>query len=344
MFNNPLSRRAFLSTCAAGIGAGAFAHVNFADPETRLHQVSWYNFGTVIEVIVADNDLKKVNNALLNLSQQFHRQNTDWHPWKAGMMGDINDAIQRGESIAIDRHMQQMMLQIQHLYVTSEGSFNPTIGKIVSLWGFHGQQSSGWNPPSTQDIDTLLQQQSSPLDLRIKEGMLHSANPSIQLDLGGYAKGYALNMGVELMKSAGLDNVLINAGGDLKVCGQQGARPWKIGIRDPENQGIIAWVEPEGSESVFTSGNYERYHQKNGVRYTHIINPRTGMPVKEISSATVIHEDAAIADAAATALVVEGASGWRQKAASMGIRKAMVVVENGRVEMIPELYFRTPEV
>ena len=99
----------------------------------------------------------------------------------------------------------------------------------------------------------------------------------------------------------------------------------------------MAAIEVSGDESVFTSGNYERYNEHEGVRYAHILDPRTGRPVVGITSVTVIHDNGAEADAAATALVVAGADGWWETARAMGIRYAMVVEENGTVHLNPAM-------
>lgn len=331
--NKATSRRSFLLSCLAGAGAGAFAWISPAQSKQPLHNIRWYSFGTLVDVTIADADTDRVNAALKALALEFNLRNTQWHPWKPGSMLDINQALSRGESIPVDQHIEKMVTEIKSLHATSQGAFNPTIGRAVSLWGFHGQQDDGWTPPAQQQITAWLQQQPTPDDLLLKAGMLSSRNPSVQLDLGGYAKGYALDLGLDLLQAAGIENALINAGGDLVTLGSQGSRPWKIGIRHPQQQGEIAWLETKGREAVFTSGNYERYHEKAGVRYTHIIDPRTGRPVTEIASASVILDNGAKADAAATALVVNGVNNWRQTAQSMGIELAMIVDGQGRVEM-----------
>lgn len=328
-----ISRRAFLLSCLAGAGAGSFAWINPAQSRSRLHQAEWYNFGTIVDVTLIEADAERANQALTSLAMEFTRRNKEWHPWQPGTMHDINQAIREGESIAIDQHMQSMIAQIQQLHSSSLGGFNPTIGQAVSMWGFHGQQDEDWAPPSNAAIQQWLANHPTPVDLEVQSGRLSSNNTSVQLDLGGYAKGYALELGLDMLQSSGINNALINAGGDLVALGSQGDRPWQIGIRHPQQQGAIAWVETQGREAVFSSGNYERFHEKDGVRYTHIIHPDTGRPVTEIASATVILENAARADAAATALVVNGIKNWRVSAEAMGIKYAMIVDQYGHAEM-----------
>lgn len=213
--------------------------------------------------------------------------------------------------------------------------------KIVSLWGFHDSREAVWYPPDKQAIDRVMAQSPSPLDLSIAQGFLQSANGLVKLDLGGYAKGYALDLGLKLVKLLGIENILINAGGDLVACGRLADRPWQVAVRHPLDSGVLVRVETTGDEAVFTSGNYERFHYHEGVRYTHIIDPRSGVPAKEIVSATVIHKNGAIADAAATALAVSAIHDWRERADSMGVEYAIVVDRNGRTEMTPQMFQRT---
>ena len=108
-------------------------------------------------------------------------------------------------------------------------------------------------------------------------------------------------------------------------------------MRHPQGQGILAALELCDGESVHTSGNYERYSEHEGIRYGHIIDPRMGYPGHEIVSATVIHDDGAVADAAATALVLAGVADWERIAAQMGVKLAMLVDERGTVHMPPAM-------
>ena len=328
-----ISRRSFLLSCVAGAAAGSFAWISPAQSKSSLHNIRWYSFGTLVDVTVVDADANRLNAALKALALEFNRRNIEWHPWKAGAMQNINRALSRGESILIDDHLAKMVTEIKLLHASSMGAFNPTIGKAVSLWGFHGQQNENWSPPQEQLIQSWLKHHPTADDLLLDGNKLSSRNTSVQLDLGGYAKGYALDLGLDLLQAAGIENAIINAGGDLVTLGNQGDRPWQIAIRHPQQQGEIAWLETEGREAVFTSGNYERFHEKDGKRYTHIIHPKTGRPVTEIASASVILNNGARADAAATALVVNGIQSWRQTAVSMGIELAMIVDEQGQVQM-----------
>ena len=131
----------------------------------------------------------------------------------------------------------------------------------------------------------------------------------------------------------GVEHASINTGGDLKVIGQRGDTPWHIGIRDPRGEGVIASLEMQGNEAAFTSGDYERFFKLEGKRYHHILDPRTGQPARKSQSVTVIHSDATLADAAATALFVAGPEEWLIIAKSMNIQQAMLVDRQGKIHI-----------
>ena len=134
---------------------------------------------------------------------------------------------------------------------------------------------------------------------------------------------------------------MINAGGDIKVIGKHGDRPWHIGIRHPRKKdSVLAGIDLLPNESIFTSGDYERYFIYKGVRYHHIIDPRTGYPATKSMSVTVIHPNAALADAAATALFVAGPEEWHEIAQSMGIKYVLLVDAKGNVHMNPAMQKR----
>jgi thiamine biosynthesis lipoprotein len=177
-------------------------------------------------------------------------------------------------------------------------------------------------------------------ELWIEGSTVSSDNPHVEIDLGAYAKGHALNRAVEFLQAQGFPDVIVNAGGDLCTAGKHGDRPWRIGIRHPQGSGVIASLELSGDECVMTSGNYERYRAHEGIRYSHILDPRTGYPVEQITSVTVLSPDGDLADAAATALSVAGLQDWRRIARQMGVDRVMLVDESGEILLTPAMQAR----
>jgi thiamine biosynthesis lipoprotein len=177
--------------------------------------------------------------------------------------------------------------------------------------------------------------------LKLEGIRLQGSNEQIQLNFGAFAKGYAIEKSIKTLQQFGITDAVINAGGDLKVIGQHGTRPWHVGIRDPRNaDGVIASLDVANGESVFTSGDYERNFTYNGQVYHHILDPRTGYPAMQTQSVTVIHTDAGIADAAATALFVAGPDNWHRIAKNMGIKFVMLIGNDGTLYMNPAMQQR----
>jgi thiamine biosynthesis lipoprotein len=146
-----------------------------------------------------------------------------------------------------------------------------------------------------------------------------------------------VELALERLRSMGIEQAIVNAGGGLGVIGKRGARHWSIGIRHPQGEGVLATLEIHDAEHVHTSGNYERFRENEGIRYSHILDPRTGWPVDSIASCTVISQDGTLADAAATVLVIAGVEDWQRLAQKMGIAYVMLVGEDGTVYMTPAM-------
>jgi thiamine biosynthesis lipoprotein len=190
----------------------------------------------------------------------------------------------------------------------SSHAFSPTLGALNKLWGF-SQTEAPTLPPSDEKISTLSKASLACLQ-HGSEGSFSRNSPLCELDFGAIAKGYAIERGMEILQSHGINHAIINAGGDIKVIGTHGERPWQIGIRHPRNSGeVITTIEAAGEISIVTSGDYERYFNHQGRRYHHILNPQSGMPAAKARSATVISSNATLADAWSTALFVMGREG-----------------------------------
>ncbi|MGD8325090.1 MAG: FAD:protein FMN transferase, partial [Gammaproteobacteria bacterium] len=157
------------------------------------------------------------------------------------------------------------------------------------------------------------------------------------IDLGGIAKGEVVDRLLDLFAAAGIENVLVNAGGDVRVRGRRGERQWTIGIQSPRADGLLGSITLNDGEAAFTSGDYERYFDSDEGRSHHLLDPISGRPATHTQATTVIAGNGALADAAATALFVAGPARWRRIAAALGIELALRVDADGHVEMTPAM-------
>ncbi len=294
-------------------------------------------FGTVVEVTTWGASEKQAQTAFSELQSLFQLMHRDWHAWEPGRLTEINQAFAAGKTAQSDKHILELVTRSQQLEQLSGGRFNPAIGGLVRLWGFHTSDFPILGPPPDPiEIQSLLNLAPSTLDIQIRGFELESSNSSVQLDFGGIAKGFAIDLACARLRELGIRNAIVNAGGDLRAFGRHGSRPWRVGIRNPAG-GIIGGVTAGDDEAIFTSGVYERFRQDQQKRYPHILDPRTGWPVEGISAVTVISGDGLLADAAATAIIVAGQKDWASVARSLGLDKVLLVDESGTVYLTPEL-------
>ena len=224
--------------------------------------------------------------------------------------------INRNETDTLNdilKHILEVSLQVCE---ETDGAFDFTIGVLVDLWGF------GKDAPqevSEEDVTKALETVGYK-KIKISGNIIVKENPDIQLNFNAVAKGYCVDLVAAFLTSKGLENFLIDIGGELCVCGERApGKKWRVGIQKPTETKYDAIAAEEIMElqniSVATSGNYRNYIEVNGKRYGHTLNPYTGYPeMNDLLSVTVMASTCALADAYATAFMV------------MGVQKAQVFV------------------
>ncbi len=269
-------------------------------------QRSFFAMGTLVEVTLYDVPHARAERLLDDIEADFQRMHHEWHAWEEGPLVHVNRAIAQGRSVEIPAVIAPLLPPAIRLSEASNHLFNPAIGRLIALWGFQSDEPAR-QPPDPAEIERLVRANPRMTDLVIEDGRLRSRNPMVQLDFGGFAKGWAVDRVIEKLRAASVENAIVNAGGDLRAIGRHGDRPWRVGVRHPRRKdALLAVLEVEGDESVFTSGDYERYFEYRGRRYHHIIDPRTGYPAHHMRSVALLAPDATTADALSTAVFVLG--------------------------------------
>jgi len=307
------------------------------DPE--LYQQQLFTFGTLVDISLLSDDPEQAQQVIDEISSEFDYLHTEWHPWKDGALGQANKRFSSSETFISSSSVIKLIQDSQLLSEKSNGLFNPAIGQLVKLWQFDQIENENYQfkLPEQKIIQRLLAQHPQMKDILIQNEMITSNNPATSLDFGAFAKGVAIEKMISLLKKHHIDNALINAGGDLKVLGSKNGKAWKIGIKNPANaqnpteKAIIAAISLKDNEALFTSGDYERFFEFQGKRYHHIIDPRTGYPATGTQSVTVLAEDAALADAASTALFIAGPELWPEIARKLGILYVMLISDSGEI-------------
>ncbi len=329
----------------------AFAGITSScQQQNREYHDDFLVFGTIINVTLLDVDNKTAQDSFRYIREDLKVMHRVWHVWEPGSLMRMNKLLEQTGEFSGAPSVLELLLVAKHLAIKSQHLFNPAIGKLIALWGFHSHKQPGIQP-SKQSIQELLKQNPTLLDIKIKGIRVSNSNPAVKIDLGGIAKGFAIDRLLRYLKQRGIHNALINTGGDLKVIGKHGDRPWKIAIRNPRfnpdnkntvdsSKEIVASLELYDNEAAFTSGDYERYFKNKGnndkdkdKHFHHIIDPRTGYPAIGTQSVTVLHENASTADAAATALFVAGPKQWIEIAKAMNLKYVLLIDENGDIHI-----------
>lgn len=194
-------------------------------------------------------------------------------------------AMNRGENSAEDEDISKLLETGEMFCALSNGAFSPYIGKVTALWGIGTENA---RIPSDDEISSALEEKS--------------------IDFGAMGKGYAADIAAKYLREHGIKSAIINFGGDICCVGSKGKKGFTIGIQDPDGERGTYCKTVEVSDCcVVTSGNYERYFEKDSVRYCHIFNALTGYPVQgSLKSVTVIGPEGLICDALATCCYILG--------------------------------------
>lgn len=184
------------------------------------------------------------------------------------------------------------------------GAFDITVAPLLDIWGF---TTRDFRMPEEKEIkDALKRVGCDKILIDERKNIVRFKVRGMEIDLGGIAKGYAVDCAIKRLKDAGIKNALVNAGGDMYCLGNKNGKPWKVAIQDPRGKGYVEYLELQ-DKAVATSGDYEQYFEIEGKRFSHIFDPRTGYPADTaIVSVTVIADDCLTADAWATSMFVLG--------------------------------------
>ena len=310
--------------------------------EPPAYQEQGYVFGTLVDVSIYGEEDARARQAANDVLQEFQRLHDMLHAWRPSELSALNAAFAKGETRAISPELETMLQDAAQLSQQSQGTFNPSIGKLIELWGFHADEFKPVQPDGAQ-IARLTTNNPQMNDIVFGQGKAQSSNPAVQLDLGGYAKGYALDRAAILLKQRGVRNALINIGGNILALGQHGKRAWRVGIQHPRKPGALATLELHDGEAIGTSGDYQRYFESDGKRYCHLIDPRSGYPVQGVQAVTVLTRGARagiLSDVASKPLFIAGTSGWRAAAQQMGLSEAMLVDAQGGIHLTAALQKR----
>jgi FAD:protein FMN transferase len=255
-------------------------------------------------VILADDD--ETGEALLNTSveevKRIEYLLTEFSETSQTSLINRNAGL---DPVEVDVEVYEIIKRCKQISAITQGAFDITAGLLKKMYNFKGQQFT--MPTEVQINDALTRV--GYRDVTLLEGnRVRLAKPSMHISFGGIGKGYAADKVKELLIGKGVTSGVINASGDLSAWGTRtDGKPWKVGIANPDDASKKIASIPVQNFSVATSGDYERFFELDGVRYSHTINPKTGKPITGIKSVTIVSPSAELSDALATSVTVMGA-------------------------------------
>lgn len=249
---------------------------------------------TQVEISMAskDRELSKTMDKTFELIKMYDNKFSYYN--KTSELYRINE--NPDNVVVIDKEFKDILSLCKKIYYDSDSLYDVSVGQLTDIWDFDKALI-----PSSEQI-SKAQELSGFNKISIHNKLL-KREPGIKINLGSISKGYIVDKAIEYMKKHNIEEGYINAGGDIRVFSKS-HNPIRIGIQHPRiANDIIATVELE-NKAIVTSGDYERFFEVDGVRYHHIINPKTGFPAKKTISVTVIADNATLADGLSTALFV----------------------------------------
>ena len=300
-----LSRIAVVAIAIAWLPAAVGAQPTRAAGPAK-HHFQAKAMGTVVDITVWTSDNVSAKLASQAAFDEFERIDLLMTTWVDTSAVSVLNAAAGGAAVPVGPEIFALLELGQSVAQLSSGAFDLTVGAYRGLWKF--DEDLDGSLPDDKDVvarKRLTGWRGLVLDRKAKAARLKKKGMAITL--GGIAKGYAVDRAAAILRERGLSSFIVQAGGDLYVSGSKDGERWRVGIRDPRGSREATFAITEVEDATFsTSGDYERGFVKDGVRYHHILDPRTGRPATKSRSVTVMAKRAVVADAWSTALFVLG--------------------------------------
>jgi FAD:protein FMN transferase len=283
--------------------------------------------GTRIVVELWTDDHATGEQAIDSVMAEMRRIDTDMSTYKPDSELSRLNAMAAQRPFRVSDELFDLLSTAMEYSKITGGAFDVTYASVGFMYDFRARKK-----PSEQQIKELLPEVNYRL---VKlDRVTHTVSylhAGVRIDLGGIAKGYAVDRGIEILKKRGVQHALVTAGGDSRVMGDRFGRPWIIGIRHPDRKDEVVARLPLVDTAISTSGDYERYFDEAGERYHHIIDPRTGHSASMVRSATVLADTATRTDGLSKTAFVLGADAAIAIYEKLGDVDAVLVTPDGKV-------------
>ncbi|CAG0946615.1 FAD:protein FMN transferase [Anaerolineae bacterium] len=286
--------------------------------------------GTVVQLTIMEGDAQRFDEAAEAAFNEIARLEAIFSSYRDD--SDVSRINASAGKAPVNVHPETVEVMRKALYVAtlSGGAFNPAIGALSRLWGPSGEKGV---VPGEKEVEKLLPLvDCNYIVLKEHDRKAGLEKEGMAINLGGVAKGYIVDRAVSAMRNAGVTRGIIHAGGDMTVFQKDRGKPFTIGIQDPREKKLLgeAYVY---NGAVATSGDYERFFIKDGVRYHHILDPKTGFPARGTRGVTLIAKDPTVADALSTAVFVLGPEKGMSIIEGLDGVEGVIIGEDGKVSV-----------
>lgn len=283
--------------------------------------------GTAINVELWHEDADQARALIHAVMDEMHRIDELMSTYKPDSELSRVNAGAATEPVTVSKELLTLIGQALEYSDATHGAFDITYASAGKYYDYR----KGIRPDSKQLAEALPAINYHHVRLDPVHTTVQFLQPGVRIDLGGIAKGYAVDRSIAILLAAGISNALVSAGGDARVIGRHWDHPWKIGIRDPRNgDGIVSMIPLEDA-AISTSGDYERFFEADGVRYHHILNPGTGESPREVHSSSIIGSNATDTDALSTSVFVMGVDKGLELVNSLPDTEAIIIDNRGRM-------------
>ncbi|MBL8478785.1 MAG: FAD:protein FMN transferase [Sterolibacteriaceae bacterium] len=329
-----------------------------------------YVFGTRVDLAIAGMPEDRARAAAERVLRDFDYLHRSYHAWQPSDLSTLNEAIAAGRGHEVSAEFAAFIREAQAVAAAGDHLFDPGIGRLIALWGFHTDDIQP-RLPEPGAVAALVARHPSIADLSVSEGhclesrrgepkspasgrgaggwCVKSRSNIAAIDFGGYLKGVALDRAAAALKQDGIANALINIGGNVIALGSRdgAGTPWRIGIQHPRPQAVggapLATLDLRDGEAIGTSGDYHRFFEVGGRRYPHLLDPRSGFPAEGTQAVTVLIVPGPSvgmkSDALSKPIFIAGRD-WRAMARKLGVAAVLKVGADGTAQATPAMQAR----
>lgn len=288
---------------------------------TRVHAELWHD------------DPARAEQLLDAVMAEMRRIDATYSPYlESSDLSVLNREAPRGW-VRVTAEMFELLSRSREMSELTGGAFDVTYASVGRYYDYR----AGERPDDAQIREAVAAIDYRYVELDPAGPRVRYAHPRVYVDLGGIAKGYAVDRAAAILRRAGIEQAGISAGGDSYIIGDRRGEPWTVGIRDPRNEAAMAAVLPLVDTAVSTSGDYERFFEEDGVRYHHILDPATGRSARDSWSVTILGPEATFTDALSTSVFVLGPERGLELIDRLPGIDAIVIDAAGRLRYSAEL-------